>query len=806
MNKPGPFPVLASALLAAGLLLSPASAPALDEITPAALRTAEKKIQTLARETTPAVVALIPGGDTPRPGSGSGSGVVVGKDGLILSAAHVAVELGDEVIAVFPDGSRAEVEVLGMDFDRDAAMLQITGGGEYPFVELGDARALETNQWCVGLGHPGGYQADRSPPVRLGRVIDDGAGEGEEFLLTDCALVAGDSGGPLFDIEGRLIGIHSNIGRSLMQNRHVPLSVFEDSWDRLLAGERFGGDHIGGFLENPYRPMVGAVLEDADSGGALVLEVEPDSPADEARLRPGDIVVESGGNEIDDVNALLLDVAGRKAGDELLLGVRGEKGRREVEVTLAEARSLGRFGRSDPSLRRRPGEAREPRAGREQEESGRDAPGPDGSELEALRESFSRRLRDSLRDGEFDLEAEDIEKLGGPLEIADLIREFAEDLSEEEREQLLELGSTPSPPSLEDFDPDAPLPVGEEFFREVLDAFHPSVRDASDSTHPVFRGSERKSLCTVVHQEGFALTKLSEIDTDNNQALTVMLAKGERRPAEMVKVFPREDLALLRISGARNLVPVEWSERSERPVGALVAAPGSGPDALAIGVVSVPTRSLSGRNKGFLGIGPAPHPEGVRVAMVLPDHSAAEAGVREGDVITEVNGVPCDTPEKLIKLISGSPPGEPITIDYLRGGEAAQREIILGDRAENDRRAPDPLGRMNRLGTGLSKRRRGYEKVIQTDLPIEPAYCGGPLVDLGGKAIGLNIARAGRVNTYALPAELVREKVEPVLERELKRIEERKRKRQAEKAGKVEGKKVEGEKKEGKNAREALSV
>ena len=223
---------LLGAALAFNLLLSYAASAG---ITTQGLKDTEVKVREIVQKSMPCTVALIPA-DPAAPG-GSGSGVIVSEDGLILTAAHVLVHMNGKVTAIFPDGKRVTAKVLGMDLGRDSAMAQITDVGKYPHVDLGDSKAIQPNDWCVALGHSGGFQADRFPPVRLGRVI---ANHPKTFLTTDSALIGGDSGGPLFGIDGRLIGINSNIGFSLAQNNDVPIATFVENWDLLKSGQKFG--------------------------------------------------------------------------------------------------------------------------------------------------------------------------------------------------------------------------------------------------------------------------------------------------------------------------------------------------------------------------------------------------------------------------------------------------------------------------------------------------------------------------------------------------------------------------------------
>ncbi|NQU26001.1 MAG: trypsin-like peptidase domain-containing protein, partial [Candidatus Nealsonbacteria bacterium] len=166
-------------------------------------------------------------------GAARGSGVIVSEDGIVMTAGHVVGEPGKDVTFFFADGKTAKGKTLGMYKTADAGLMKIADEGKWPFVEKGRSGDLKLGAWCVAVGHPLGYQKERPPVVRVGRVLRSG----ETVIQTDCPLVGGDSGGPLFDLEGRVIGINSRIGGSTSSNFHVPVDVFHDCWDRLLKGE-----------------------------------------------------------------------------------------------------------------------------------------------------------------------------------------------------------------------------------------------------------------------------------------------------------------------------------------------------------------------------------------------------------------------------------------------------------------------------------------------------------------------------------------------------------------------------------------
>ncbi|MEK6248360.1 MAG: S1C family serine protease, partial [Planctomycetales bacterium] len=276
MSRRTPYQAAIALFIVWCLLSSPAWAIDVQE-----LKQHQKLVRQLVDKVLPATVCIQTSN-----GDGSGSGVVVNKEGLILTAGHVTMAIGEELTVLFPDGKKVRAKRLGVSGTRDAAMAQIIDKGKYPFVELGESGELKRNDWCIAIGHAGGFDAKRTPPIRIGRVIAN-----HKWIVTDCALIGGDSGGPLFDQQGLLIGIHSNIGASLTQNQHVPIDIFSRNWKRMIQGDTWGsleGDAKGG----DQRPVLGIRLHPSPHDDGVGLEmVIPGSPAAEVGIQAGDIVV-----------------------------------------------------------------------------------------------------------------------------------------------------------------------------------------------------------------------------------------------------------------------------------------------------------------------------------------------------------------------------------------------------------------------------------------------------------------------------------------------------------------------------------
>jgi serine protease Do len=253
-------------------------------------------------------------------GEGSGSGVIVSKDGLVMTAAHVSGGVGKDVKVVMPDGTELKAETLGLMAETDAALIRITevpeGGADFPFVEINAADDTKLGDWIFSLGHSGGFDKERGVVVRLGRLVR----VANSTYQTDGKLIGGDSGGPLFDMEGRLIGIHSRVGQRLPENMHVPVKVFLDAWDRMLGSEFIGE---GPFAEKPVKGsgFLGVATKDVE-GGLEVTKVGKGSPAEKAGLVEGDLLQAFNGEKLESRDGMKLLLAEMAAGDKVALEIK----------------------------------------------------------------------------------------------------------------------------------------------------------------------------------------------------------------------------------------------------------------------------------------------------------------------------------------------------------------------------------------------------------------------------------------------------------------------------------------------------
>lgn len=245
---------------------------------------------------------------------GAGSGVIVSADGLILTAAHVAGGVGRPLTAILHDGRKVECESLGLDSDCDCAMAKITTPGTYPFIAIEREDHTQLGDWVYAIGHSGGYNPERGAGVRMGRIVRIA----DRTWQSDCTLIGGDSGGPLFDLNGELIGIHSRVGANLQQNMHVPIREFLRQWDALKNGQ-FIGD--GPFAEKPEKGsgFLGIASQESGDGQLSVTKIGRESAAEKAGIQVGDIITKIDSTAITSKSAMQEYLSEKAADDRITL-------------------------------------------------------------------------------------------------------------------------------------------------------------------------------------------------------------------------------------------------------------------------------------------------------------------------------------------------------------------------------------------------------------------------------------------------------------------------------------------------------
>ncbi len=264
---------------------------------------------------------------------GAGSGVIISKDGYILSNNHV-VEGAKEVTVTLADQKEYEAEVVGRDPKTDLAVLKIKADLAFPTAKLGDSENLRVGDWVVAIGNPFGLNHTVTSGIvsAKGRVI--GAGPYDDFIQTDASINPGNSGGPLFNTRGEVVGINTAI---IPQGQGIGFAIPIDTAKPLIPQLVEHGEITRGYLGvniQTITPDLAQALEIEETTGALVADVEADSPAAKSGIKNGDIIVTFDGKTIKDSRDLSTMVAGTPVGEKVPLTVLRNGDKLELSVTV----------------------------------------------------------------------------------------------------------------------------------------------------------------------------------------------------------------------------------------------------------------------------------------------------------------------------------------------------------------------------------------------------------------------------------------------------------------------------------------
>ena len=279
----------------------------------------------------------MPKGGMPR--HGMGSGFIVSADGYILTNAHVVADATDVTVKL-SDRRELKAKVIGADSRTDVALLKVEATG-LPTVKMGDAKSLKPGEWVAAIGSPFGLENSVTAGVvsATGRALPDSSYV--PFIQTDVAVNPGNSGGPLFNMAGEVIGINSQIftrtGGYQGVSFAIPIDVALNVKDQLAANGRVVRGRLGVGIQELTQPLAGS-FGMKTATGALVTQVEKDSPAQAAGLKPGDVVLKLDGQAIERSSELARRVAETKPGTRATLELWRDGAAKEVAVTVGEAK------------------------------------------------------------------------------------------------------------------------------------------------------------------------------------------------------------------------------------------------------------------------------------------------------------------------------------------------------------------------------------------------------------------------------------------------------------------------------------
>ncbi len=267
---------------------------------------------------------------------GVGSGFIVTPDGYIVTNHHV-IDEADEIYVVLNDGQRLPAQVRGRDPKTDLALLKVEADADLPYVSFGDSDTARPGDWVLAIGNPFGLGGTVTTGIVSARGRDIQSGPYDDYLQIDAPINRGNSGGPLFDMTGRVIGVNTAIysptGGSVGIGFAVPAAQAKPVIEQLIATGYVERGWLGVMIQSVSEELAGA-LALPGSDGALVAGITPDSPAARAGIQVGDVILSFNQTEVGDLKDLPRLVAEATPGKQAKLTVWRDGKERELEVTI----------------------------------------------------------------------------------------------------------------------------------------------------------------------------------------------------------------------------------------------------------------------------------------------------------------------------------------------------------------------------------------------------------------------------------------------------------------------------------------
>ena len=269
--------------------------------------------------------------------NGSGSGVIISNDGYIVTNNHV-IENAETVTVTLANQEEYKAEIVGRDAKTDLAVLKIKPKADLPSATLGDSKRLKVGDWVVAIGNPFGLNHTVTSGIvsAKGRVI--GAGPYDNFIQTDASINPGNSGGPLFNLQGDVVGINTAIipnGQGI--GFAIPVNTAKPLIPQLVRDGSVTRGYLGVNIQTLTPELVTALKLD-DRNGALISDVQSGSPADQAGLKQGDVILNFNHDEIKDSRDLAAKVAQTPVGEDVSILVMRNGERQSLPLTVGKMR------------------------------------------------------------------------------------------------------------------------------------------------------------------------------------------------------------------------------------------------------------------------------------------------------------------------------------------------------------------------------------------------------------------------------------------------------------------------------------
>lgn len=281
------------------------------------------------------------GQPTTREAQSLGSGFIISADGYVVTNNHVIQPDGratlESVTVTLADGTEYEAEVVGRDPQSDLAVLKISRSQPFPFVHFGESSQARAGDWVVAIGNPFGLGGTVTSGIISAVLRSTGGGAYDRYIQTDASINRGNSGGPLFDMNGNVIGINNAIfspsGGSVGIGFAIPAETAEPIVRKLIAGEEILRGYLGVRIQPMNEDLAAATGLQANRG-EFVQSVQPGEPAEQAGLQAGDVVLRVDGKEVTPDQTLSWIVANIAPGTRIDLDIVRNGQRRTLPVTV----------------------------------------------------------------------------------------------------------------------------------------------------------------------------------------------------------------------------------------------------------------------------------------------------------------------------------------------------------------------------------------------------------------------------------------------------------------------------------------
>ena len=273
----------------------------------------------------------------PRAVEARGSGFIIDADGTVVTNNHV-VKDARSVEVTLDDGTQLPAKVVGVDPRTDVAVLKVTTPRKLPFIQLGNSNDVKVGQWVVAMGNPFGLGGTVTAGIVSARGRDIGDGPYDSFIQVDAPINQGNSGGPLFTQDGKVIGINTAILSPTGGSVGIGFAIPSDTVKSVVAQLEKSGHVTRGYLgveAQQVSPGMASALHVKADGGALVAQVQPNSPASKAGLQAGDVITSVNGQSVTNPRDLAVDVAGVTPDSQAKLQIIRDGQQQDMAVTVA---------------------------------------------------------------------------------------------------------------------------------------------------------------------------------------------------------------------------------------------------------------------------------------------------------------------------------------------------------------------------------------------------------------------------------------------------------------------------------------